>query len=292
LEWSSNKLTVVEGLVRHQAACINLYIHEIAIHQDHNVDDFRPAVHPPEERKQPDVVTAEHVEAMSTLLTSSHQVLDTYLSLSTDCARNIPNIYIVWSAYATMVLMKLYWVFNSAESKLGPDFLPSLRAGYYLDAMLSRLSEISANGKNLCAAAFGFVFRKLKMWHLHRTGQLPEEEAGSVHDRASNVLAQDPGQIASSAKRMDIPGILSPSANDSETANLPPQRLFTPALLPGTNWNNSETAGHHASGQNLNAAYDAASYGRTNWDQFNFSTEELDMFDIYMNNSGWMGYLL
>jgi len=45
-------------------------------------------------------------------------------------------------------------------------------------------------------------------------------------------------------------------------------------------------------GSNLNAAYDAASYGNTNWEQFNFSTEEMDMFDVYMNNSGWMGYLL
>ncbi|KIW65326.1 hypothetical protein PV04_07596 [Phialophora macrospora] len=285
-------VSIDRRLVQHQAACINVYIHEIAIHQDHNVDDFRPAVHPPEERKQPDVVTAGHVAALSTLLTSSHHVLDTYLSLSADCARTLSNIYIVWSAYAIMVLMKMHWVFNSADSKFGPDFLPDLRVSHYMDAMLSRLSEISANGKNPCAAAFGFVFRKLKMWHLHRTGQLPEEIPGSVHDRASGDLAPDPAHILSSGKRMDIPEILDPAPNDNPTANLPPQRPFTPALMPGGNWNNSEPVGHHTSGQNLNAAYDAASYGRTNWDQFNFSTEELDMFDIYMNSSGWMGYLL
>ncbi|ETI26154.1 hypothetical protein G647_02931 [Cladophialophora carrionii CBS 160.54] len=278
--------------VRHHAACINLYIHEIAIHQDHNVDDFRPAAHSLEERKQPEIVTAAHVEALSTLLTSSHQVLDTYLSLDSDCARTLSNLYIVWASYAIMVLMKLHWIFNSPESKFGAVFLPDLRTNYYLDALLGRLSEISANGKNPCAAAFGFVFTKLKMWHLHRTGQLPDEEAGGGQDRASSILAQNTGEAIPSAKRMDITGILGPTSNDTPPATLPHQRPFTPGFMPGGNWNNVESAGHHQSGQNLNAAYDAASYGRTNWDQFNFSTEELDMFDIYMNNSGWMGYLL
>ncbi|EXJ56831.1 hypothetical protein A1O7_07175 [Cladophialophora yegresii CBS 114405] len=280
-------------LVRHHSACANLYIHEIAIHHDHNVDDFRVAAQSLEERKQPEIVTAAHVEALSTLLTSSHQVLDTYLSFDSDNARILSNLYIVRSAYAIMVLMKLHWIFNSPESKFGSVFLPDLRTSYYLDALLGRLSEISADGMNPCAAAFGFVFTKLKMWHLHRTGQLPEDEAAG----ATSIMPQNPGQgqrqAVPSAKRMDIPGILGPvSSNDTPTTTLPHQRPFTPSFMPGGNWNNGETVGNLQSGQNLNAAYDAASYGRTNWEQFNFSTEELDMFDIYMNNSGWMGYLL
>lgn len=66
------------------------------------------------------------------------------------------------------------------------------------------------------------------------------------------------------------------------------QQVYPPASLPHQRFMMADGL----LGTNLNAAYDAASYGNTNWDQFNFSTEEMDMFDVYMSNSGWMGYLL
>ncbi|EXJ73945.1 uncharacterized protein A1O5_02239 [Cladophialophora psammophila CBS 110553] len=272
---------VDQRLVRHQSACLNLYIHEIAIHYDHNVDDFRPLPQL-EQRRAPDFITSGHVQALSTLLASSHQVLDTYLSLEVECARNLSNLYIVWNAYAVVVLVKLHWIFNSPDSRFGSVFVPDLKTGYYLDAILNRLGEVSAGGSNPCAEAFGFVFMKLKIWHMHRTGQLSDDEQGhddqSRRQRASSILRQDTASILASAKQMEYPG---------NAVNLQPTRPFTPALLPGGAWSNVDKFG-----SNLNAAYDAASYGNTNWDQFNFSTEELDMFDIYMNNSGWMGYLL
>ncbi|KIW22930.1 uncharacterized protein PV07_11175 [Cladophialophora immunda] len=284
-QWEKDTDVAVDHrLVQHQAACLNLYIHEIAVHYDHNVDDFRPGVPPLEQRRAPDFVTSAHIEALSTLLESSHRVLDTYLSLEVKCARNLSNLYIVWNAYAVVVLIKLHWIFNSPESKLGSVFVPDLKTGYYLDAVLNRLGEVSAGGGNPCAEAFGFVFMKLKIWHIHRSGQLSDDEQGQDDQtrrrRASSILRQDPASIIASAKRMEYPGL-------GSAANLPPTRPYTPALLPGGGWTNVDKFG-----SNLNAAYDAASYGNTNWDQFNFSTEELDMFDIYMNNSGWMGYLL
>ncbi|KAJ9610443.1 hypothetical protein H2200_005220 [Cladophialophora chaetospira] len=291
-QWEKNlDVSVDPRLVSHHAACLNLYMHEIAIHQDHNVDDFRPAINEPEPRKEPELITAGHVEALSTLLSSSHQVLDTYLSLDTDCARTLNNLYIVWSAYAIVILIKMHWLFNAPDSKLGAVFLPDLKTSHYVEAMLTRLGELSAGEKSPCAAAFGFVFMKLKMWHLHRSGQLSDDEGGSVD------LRQAPVKIVEAVKRMEIPGLLAPTeiapANDTLPQTLPSHRPYTPAFLPGGIWSgNVDNVPQPSLGQNLNAAYDAASYGRTNWDQFNFSTEEMDMFDVYMNNSGWMGYLL
>ncbi|KIX98988.1 uncharacterized protein Z520_05449 [Fonsecaea multimorphosa CBS 102226] len=283
-QWEKNvDVSVDHRLVQHQAACLNLYIHEIAVHYDHNVDDFRPGIAALDQRRAPDFVTSAHVEALSTLLESSHRVLDTYLSLEVNCARNLTNLYIVWNAYAIVVLIKLQWIFTSPESKFGSVFVPDLKTGYYLDAILHRLGEVSAGGMNPCAEAFGFVFMKLKIWHMHRSGQLSDDEGQDEQTRrqqTSSILRQDPASIIADAKRMECPSSGTP-------ANLLPTKLYTPALLPGGAWSNVDKFG-----SNLNAAYDAASYGNTNWDQFNFSTEELDMFDIYMNNSGWMGYLL
>ena len=198
----------------------------------------------------------------------------------------------MWSAYALVVLIKLHWVFNSPESRFGAVFVPDLKTLYYLDAILNRLGEISVGGKCPCAAAFGFVFMKLKMWHLHRSGQLSDDENDQARRQRSSLLGQDTVQILESAKRMEIPGLLAPE--DSTGNVMPSPRPFPAAFMPGGNWDTSTitNAGQPPLGQNLNAAYDAASYGKTNWDQFNFSTEEMDMFDMYMNNSGWMGYLL
>ena len=304
-----------KGLIQHHAACLSLYIHEIAIHQDHNVDDFRPAAHQTRGPPEVDVVSAVHVEALSILLTSSHQVLDTYLSLNTDFVRTLSNLYIVWSAYAVVVLIKLHWLFNSPDSKFGATFLPDIKASHYLDAILDRLSEISADGKSPCATAFGFVFTKIKVWHLHRSSQFSDDNlqgdpdaSPRKHDPDSTnaLLRQTPVQIMTSVKKIpwEIPGLAQPVSTAgssasatvaSATAGGPPTRPFTPAFMPGGTWSNVDRfhpAIGNQLGHNLNVAYDVASYGNTNWDQFNFSTEELDMFDVYMNNSGWMGYLL
>ena len=41
----------------------------------------------------------------------------------------------------------------------------------------------------------------------------------------------------------------------------------------------------------INAAYNASNYN-INWDELNFSQDELNVFDNYMSDVGWMGYIL
>lgn len=252
-------------------------MHEIAIHCDHNVDDFGPGTSSNGLRKAPDFISPSHIDALSTLLESSHRVLNNYLALDTDFARSLCTMYIVWNTYAVVVLIKLHWIVNAPDSELGSVFVSNIKAEYYLDAILTKLTEISANGRSPCAEAFGFVYKKLKIWHCHRAAQLTDDSQGEEcrRERASSVLRQDPLQIIASAKAIDYSGSL--PGNSS------------PAILPGGQWTN---APDRLMASNLNAAYDAASYGNTNWDEFNFSSEEMNVFDVYMNNTGWMGYLL
>ncbi|EXJ78087.1 hypothetical protein A1O3_09248 [Capronia epimyces CBS 606.96] len=257
-------------LVQHHAACISLYTHEIALHYDHNVDDFRPGSLFAGDRRGPDSLTSSHVQALTTVYESCHQVLDVWLSLEIPYARALPNTYIVWNAYAMVVLIKLHWIVHGSESQIGNIFLPDLRTEYYLDAIIQQLAEMSAHGHSPFAEAFGFVFKKLKTWYQHRGGRFADEPAGGENslrsNRASSILQKDPSTIIRTAR------------DDSYTT--------MPAILPG------QWSGPDKMGSNLNAAYDAASYGNTNWDQFNFSSEEMDLFDVYMNNTGWMGYFL
>jgi hypothetical protein len=263
---------------------MNLYIHEIAIHTEHNVDDFRPGVMAMEDiRKGPEFLTASHVEALTLVLQSSQHVLDSYLAFDLNVARNLPNLCIVWDTYAMVVLIKLYWMVQSPGSHHGPLFRQDLKVDYYLDAMTHRLSEVAAQRKSPCAEAFGFIFQKLRMWHMHRGGRFSEDERGSEG-------AEQQGAHATS--------MFSSVPNTFESTKTSSQDQSRPPLAGGRGVWNSEDVGSNPviydnfGTSNLNAAFEAQSYGNTNWDQFNFTAEEMNTFDVYMNNSGWMGHLL
>jgi hypothetical protein len=95
----------------------------------------------------------------------SHEVLDTYLSLDARCIRTLNNLYLVWNAYAIVILVKLHWLFQTSNSTFGTDFVPALKTTHYLDAIQAKLTEVATDGQSPSSEAFGFVFMKLKMWH-------------------------------------------------------------------------------------------------------------------------------
>ncbi|KAI1627499.1 hypothetical protein EDD37DRAFT_263504 [Exophiala viscosa] len=291
-DWEKSvDVDVDKRLLIHQSSCINLYMHEIALHQDHIGEGFHHT-HLDWDRKEPHAMTSLHIDALTTLLQSSHKILDTYLSLEVSHARSLPNLYIVWNAYAMVILIKIHWVINNPDSKIGSIFAAEIRTEFYLDAMQSMLNELSADGHSPCAEAFGFVFKKLKIWHYHRGGLNSDDEQGdpvnterSRRQRQSQIFQAEPMSFLASVKAAD----LLPTSTSSASGM---QQLQDPANYPLPTLPHQRFAVADTLGSNLNAAYDAASYGNTNWDQFNFSTAEMDMFDAYMNNSGWMGYLL
>ncbi|KAK5358074.1 hypothetical protein LTR20_009260 [Exophiala xenobiotica] len=283
-EWEKSVDTTMDHrLVLHQLSCINLYMHEIALHFDHNVDDFRPG-QLGYERPGPDTLTSLHIDAFTTLLTGSHKMLDIWLSLDVRCARSLPNLYIVWNAYAVVILIKIHWIVNGPDSKVDSISSADVKTDFYLDAMMNKLTLMSAESHSPCAEAFGFLFKKLKIWHQHRGGMNSDDEQGindpeSRRQRGSQLFGSDSFSFVQSVKN---------STEYSRSTPQPPAAYPLPTL-PHQRFMMGDGGLH---GSNLNAAYDAASYGNTNWEQFNFSTEEMDMFDVYMNNSGWMGYLL
>lgn len=269
-------------MVEHTVACATLYIHEIALHVEHNVDDFRPGVFPTNSSKPLDFVTSGHIDALTVILHACHKVLDLYISFDVEFARSLPNVVIVWTTYASVVLVKLHGFVHDPMSKFGSIFLADLKTEYYLDTMLRKLAEVADGGHGPCAEAFGFVYRKLKMWHMHRAGRFTDDERTPDEQelqrrQAASILRSSPASIMHSTKDSNLQAMDAQQLrNEARSAMMPNLQAEKPILT-----------------SDLNAAYDAASYGNTNWDQFNFSVEELNMFDLYMNNaSGWMGYLI
>jgi hypothetical protein len=104
----------------------NLYMHEVAMHVDHNVDDFKPPFTEASMRgnrlngkDDSAPLTPAHIAALSTCLTSIDGVFESFLSLDVQVIRNVPVLFFVRTAYAVVVLIKMYFAASMPNSEFG-----------------------------------------------------------------------------------------------------------------------------------------------------------------------------
>jgi hypothetical protein len=273
-------------LIDHLYGSINVYIHEIAIHHDHNVDDFRPEVPSGANNASGGFVTTAHIDALTACLDSSHLVLNSYLKFDIETCRSLPNLYFVWNTYAEVALIKLHGVLHAPDSIFGSIFAPDLRVDYYLDAISAKLKEASANNRWPPAEAFIFVTKKLRSWHTHkRAPYLDETPMASQADRqpVSDEQGLD-GMIRALPRATNLPESWGQTPSDVKRWDLPSASNTQTGTIDAEMFGASQTS-------DLNAAFNAANYN-IDWNELNFSQSELNIFDNYMNDSGWMGYLM
>lgn len=333
--------SVDPNLATQLSSSINLYMHEIAIHSDHNIDDFRPG---PEDMSRPFYgparsgyhaqpqtsgyhVSATHIDALAQCVDSSHRSLDAWLAMSVKRARCAPNLGIVWNTYAIVALIKLHGVLHAPDSRFGEIFSPDLKIDYYLHSVIERLQEIAAD--NLCppAETFIYVVRKLRSWFEHKRSGFPEPSDGgdgvgrdggfvvSHKEHANNImeLAQErhglppSGSLShESTPKLDTATAPFQSAGGETvgTSSMPNSQLnpmggpglmgWTTNTQPGVGSQMSAAGGNGSQWpgmSDLNVAYNAANYN-INWDELNFSQQELNVFDEVMGERGWMGFLI
>lgn len=117
-------------------------MHEVALHAYHNVDEFRPPF--TEEKlsaneREPDLLTASHISALSVCLTSIDGIFETFLSLEVDVVRSQPVFHFVRAAYAVIVLIKMYFTAASSDSELGKVIdKDNMKVEQYLDGLLEK----------------------------------------------------------------------------------------------------------------------------------------------------------
>ena len=296
-------------LVEHVASSTNLYIHEIAIHHEHNLDDFKPDPNITEEKPATgSFITNIHVDALTTCLDSCHRVLNSYLALDARTARLLPNLLVVWNTYACVSLIKLDSALRAPDSAFGHIFTPDIKVDHYLTSVIQKLSEVGSEGRHPPSEAFIFVTKKLTSWHMHKKApwvgddgntQMPDTQhphaTGLSFRSAEENREQDAFTSKSMKDKMSIMmklpedyrnrGTFQTTVNEAADAMAKGVNM-SQAVNPQNQFNAmaSQTS-------DLNAAFDAANYN-LNWGDMNFSQDELNVFDSYMNDQGWMGYLI
>jgi len=127
-------ISAVSSLARHVAACTDLFINEIALHPEHDIDDLRspfaslrlrtgrvgfevqrPTLHPGRE------------EALFGCLAAIHECFDSLLSMDVATACTLPTYFFVRTGYAARALPKAAQTYATVKPNLRADLTSTWR---------------------------------------------------------------------------------------------------------------------------------------------------------------------
>jgi hypothetical protein len=162
-------LTILD-LLKHNEAIINLYIHEIAMHHSHNIDDFRPPYGVEDDNEEePDYITPAHIDSLIICLDSIHKAFDAFIEMSNSTLQALPTLFFVRNSYAAVALIKMFTAVSAKGSKFGSVFKPKdLKVEYYLDAVGEKMKRAAEGGQSRIAMKFTYILSMLKSWQAKR----------------------------------------------------------------------------------------------------------------------------
>lgn len=145
-----------------------LYMHEIALHINHNVDDFR-APFTEESLKaasgQSVVLSPAHSSAILECLSAVHGIFDTFFAFDVAMIRALPIVYFVRVAYAVVVLIKLHFAITAPGSEVGKIVTKEeLNVEHYLDNLLGIFIAMADDDAFRPNNKFLMILGKLREW--------------------------------------------------------------------------------------------------------------------------------
>lgn len=157
---------------------MNIYMHEIAMHNDHNIDDFRtPFTSDFKTDVKFEKATAAQIDALTTCLTSIHRSIDCLTAIEPELLVTIPTHLYARTAYAFIALLKLFSAVCS-DNGLGRVFSPAdLKVEEYFDKMINQFKVTSHIPGGRTASRFCMVLNLLRNWFANRQ---TEQSGGSL----------------------------------------------------------------------------------------------------------------
>lgn len=144
---------------------VNLYMHEVAMHVDHNVESFKPPFGDDPLRGVEEELTPAHISALSTCLTSIDGIFETFLKFDIETIRCMPIAQFVRVAYAVVVLIKMYFAAAIPNSELGRVInKDNMKVEQYLDGLVGIFKASAAEEKSRSSAKFLLVLGVLNQW--------------------------------------------------------------------------------------------------------------------------------
>nr|POE63028.1 hypothetical protein CFP56_03931 [Quercus suber] len=129
----------------------SLYLHEIALHFNHNIEDFRLPF--TEESLKSvsnttDTLTPNQMSALEACVKAAHGILDTMLAYDTETLISLPMLlFFVRCVYALVILVKMHVAVCTPNSEVGKIIkVEDLRVEYYVDGLILLFEEVTKDG--------------------------------------------------------------------------------------------------------------------------------------------------
>lgn len=166
---------------------VNLYMHEVAMHVDHNVEEFKPPftdalLRDASATGEQMTLTGTHIAALSICLKSIDGIFHNFLQFDVEVIRCLPVASFVRVAYAVVVLIKMYFAAATPGSHFGKVInKDNMKVEQYLDGLVDLFRKSAKDDKSRPSAKFLMVLLMLKTW-FHRQR---EEKGGNSNGTGS-----------------------------------------------------------------------------------------------------------
>jgi hypothetical protein len=159
--------------VRQIEAFATLYLHEIALHSDHNIDELRSPLRAsgpgsatqgnPGSSGDSHFVPAR-VEALFACLAGIHAVFDAMLSMDVATVCTLPNFFFVRTGYAARALRKLLSICESQVAATGQPHIDmnDLKFDEYMNSLIELFAKVYAQNNSHVVRAFCCVLTQIK----------------------------------------------------------------------------------------------------------------------------------
>ncbi|EFQ99780.1 hypothetical protein MGYG_02793 [Nannizzia gypsea CBS 118893] len=167
---------IYSPVMEHYEHVLSIYMHEIGMHIDHNIDDFKPPFLPGLTREsQANLGTAAHVNALTACLTSIHRVLELFCAMDRSLIPCLPTIHFVRTSYACVALIKLYSVASSPGTRLANVFgTADFKVESSLNNIINHLHTCNEGNQSRVGLRFSLIIGMLKAWYAKRKDKKAE----------------------------------------------------------------------------------------------------------------------
>lgn len=188
----------------------SLYLHEIALHFNHNIEDFRLPF--TEEslksvNNSSETLTQHQMAALEACRKAAHGILDTMLSLDIETVKSLPMlIYFVRCTYALVILIKMHVAITTPGSEISKIMTPEqVRVDHYLDSMMQMFSHVASEQEFRPHPKILRILAVLKEWFRKHKENVAAQARGEQIPHPQNPVSNDHGNGANGQPTTQTP---------------------------------------------------------------------------------------
>lgn len=163
----------------------SLYLHEIALHFDHNIEDFKLPFTEESLKSVTNVsdkLTQHQMAGLEACVKAAHGILDTLLGYGLEVVRTLPMlIFFVRCCYALVILIKMHVSISTPGSEVGKIMkADDLRVDHYMESLLSLFTQTTAEGSRPHPKIVAILSVLRDWFRKHQEGVLARERGEPV----------------------------------------------------------------------------------------------------------------